>query len=54
MKSYVLEVSHVWSCCKIGQGPPKVIIWTILVELQYPVLQIKFQGNQSTGLREDM
>ena len=31
MKSYVLESSHVYSCCKIGQGPPKVIICTILV-----------------------
>ena len=31
----VLEFSYVWSCCKIGQGHPKVIIWTILVALQY-------------------
>ena len=52
MKSYFLEFSHIWSCPKIGQGHPKVIIWKILVVLQYQMLHIKFQGNQSIGLRE--
>ena len=47
---YVLEFSHVWSCHKIGQGQPKVIIWTILVVLQYPMLQIN-QDNRFTGSR---
>ena len=34
MKASVLEFSCVWSWRKIGQGQPKVIIWTILVLLQ--------------------
>ena len=29
-----------------SSGQPKVIIWTILVLLQYPMLHIKFQGNK--------
>ena len=33
MKSYILKFSHVWSCRKISQGLPKVIIQTILVLL---------------------
>ena len=45
--SYVLEYSHFWSCCKIGQGQPKIIICTIMVVLQYPMLHINFQGNDS-------
>ena len=53
MKYYVLEFSHVWSCHKTGQGQSKVIICTILVVLQYPMLHIEIQGNQSIGLREE-
>ena len=53
MKSYVLEFSYVWSCKKISQGQPQAIIWTILVVLEYSLLYIKFQGNQSTGSREE-
>ena len=34
-------------------GQPKVIICTILLLLQYPMLNIKFQGNQSTGSKEE-
>ena len=53
MKSYVPEFSYIWSCCKIGQGQSMEIIWIILVLLQYPMLHIKFQGNLSTGSREE-
>ena len=52
MKSYVLEFFLDWSCRKIGYDQPKVIIWTILVLLKYPMLHIKFQGNRSTSPRE--
>ena len=31
-----------WPCRKIGQGQPRVIIWTILVVLVYTMLHIKF------------
>ena len=51
---YILEFFHVWSCSNVGQGQPKVIIWTILVVLLYPMLQIKFQSNQSTGSSEEI
>ena len=52
MKSYGLEFS--WLIFgKIGQGQPKVTIWTILVLLQYPMLHINFQSNQSIGSREE-
>ena len=32
-----------WPCPKIGQGQSRVIIWTILVEPEYPMLHTKFQ-----------
>ena len=54
MKSYVLAFSHSWPCCKIGQGQPMVIIWTMLVLLQYPILHIKFQGDRSTVSRKEI
>ena len=37
----------------MGQDQPKVIILSILVLLQYPMLHIKFQCNRSTGSREE-
>ena len=33
-------------CRKIGQGQPKVVVWTILVVLTYPMLHTEFQGNR--------
>ena len=33
------------TCCKIGQGQPRVIIWTNLVVLEHPMLHTKFQGH---------
>ena len=58
MKSYVLAFSHIkvpeanvtlpWKC----QGQPKVIIWTFMVVLMYPMLHTKFQGRQSISSGE--
>ena len=36
---------QIWPCHKIGQGQPKVIIWTNLVVLEHPMLHIKFQDH---------
>ena len=33
----------------MGQGQPRVIIWTTLVELPYTMLHTKFQGHRSIG-----
>ena len=41
------------SCCKIGQGQPRVIIWTNYDGLESPMLHTKFRGNRSTGSREE-
>ena len=38
---------------KIGNGQPRVIIWTILVELEHPMLHTKFQGHRPFGSGED-
>lgn len=38
---------------KNGQGQPKVIVWTILVLLKYPMEHIKFEGNLSIGSKEE-
>ena len=35
---------QIWPCHKIGQGQPRVIIWTKLVVLKHPMLHTKFQG----------
>ena len=40
-------------CRKIGQGQPRVIIWTKLVVLEYPILHIKFQGHRPFGSGEE-
>ena len=34
---------QIWPCCKIGQGQPRVIIWTNFVVLEYPMLHTKFK-----------
>ena len=38
---------------KIGQGQPRVIIWTNLVLLKYPMLHLNFQGHRPFGYREE-
>ena len=37
----------------MGQGQPRVIIWTTLVVLPYTMLHINFQGHWSTGSGEE-
>ena len=37
----------------MGQGQPRVIIWTTLVVLPYTMLHTKFQGHWSTGSGEE-
>ena len=37
----------------MGQGQPRVIIWTILVVLPYTMLHTKFQGHWSIGSGEE-
>ena len=37
----------------MGQGQPRVIIWTTLVVLPYTMLHIKFQGHWSIGSGEE-
>ena len=38
--------------CKIGQGQPRVIIWTNLVVLEHPVVHTKFQGHRPFGAED--
>ena len=37
----------------MGQGQPRVIIWTTLVVLTYTMLHTKFQGHRLIGSREE-
>ena len=37
----------------MGQGQPRVIIWTTLVVLKYMILHTKFQGHWSIGSGEE-
>ena len=37
---------QIWPCRKIGQGQPRVIVWTNLVVLEHPMLHTKFQGHR--------
>ena len=52
--SYRKSLSYqIWPCHKIGQGQPRVIIWTNYDGQESSLLQTKFCGNQSTGSREE-
>ena len=44
--------TQIWPCRKIGQGQLRVIIWTNLKVLEYPMLHTKFQGHWPFGSRE--
>ena len=44
---------QIWPWRKMGQGQPRVIIWTTLVELSYTMLHTKFQGHRSIGSGEE-
>ena len=42
---------QIWPCHKIGQGQPRVIIWTNYDGQESLMLHTKFCGNRSTGSR---
>ena len=44
---------QIWPCRKIGQGQLRVIIWTNLGVLEYPMLHTNFQGHWPFGSREE-
>ena len=44
---------QIWPCRKIGQGQLRVIIWTNLEVLEYPMLHTNFQGHWPIGSREE-
>ena len=44
---------QIWPYRKKGQGQHKVIIWTILVVLAYPMLHTTFQGHRPIGSGEE-
>ena len=44
---------QIWPCRKIGPVQPRVIIWTNLVVLEYPMLHFEFQGHWPFGSGED-
>ena len=41
---YKSIMDQIWPCRKIGQGQPRVIIWTNLLVLEHPMLHTKSQG----------
>ena len=42
-----------WSCHKIGQGHPKVMIYINFVELHCLMLHAKFQNHRPSGSGEE-
>ena len=44
---------QIWPCRKIGQGQPRIIIWTNYDKQESSMLHTKFHGNRSTGSREE-
>ena len=44
---------QIWPCRKIGQGQPRVIIWTNYDGLESPMLHTKFRGNPPAGSGEE-
>ena len=42
-----------WTCRKIGQGQPMVIIYINFVELESPMLHAKFQDHRTSGSGEE-
>ena len=46
---YKNKMDQNWHCRKIGQGQPRVIIWTNLIWFEHPMLHTKFQGHRPFG-----
>ena len=44
---------QIWPWHKMGEGQPRVIIWTTLVVLAWTMLHTKFQGHRSIGSEEE-
>ena len=44
---------QIWPCRKIGQGQPRVIIWTNLVVFEHRMLHTMFQGHLPFGSGEE-
>ena len=44
---------QIWPCHKLGQGQPRIIIWTNYDGLESLMLHTKFPGNWSTGSGEE-
>ena len=44
---------QIWSCCKIGQGQPRAIIWTNYDGPESPMLHTKPKGNWPFGSGEE-
>ena len=51
--TYKSTRDQIWPCRKIGQGQPKVIIWTNLEVLEHSMLHTKFQSHLPFGSGED-
>ena len=52
LSSYKCLCYQIWPWPKIGQGHPRVIIWTNYDGLKSPTLHTKFRGNRPSGSRE--
>ena len=44
---------QIWPCREIGQGQPRVIIWTNYDVLESPMLHTKFRENRPAGSGEE-
>ena len=52
--SYRIKLCYqIWPCRKIGQGQPRIIIWTNYDGQESSMRHTKFRGNQSTGSEEE-
>ena len=40
---------QIWPCCKTVKGQPMTIIWTNLVDLEYPMLYIMIKPQSFLG-----
>ena len=49
---YKSKGDQIWPCRKIGQSQLRVISWTNLIVLKYPMLHTNFQGHRPFGSRE--
>ena len=48
-----ISLDQIWTCRKIGQGQPRVIIYIDFVELESPMIHAKFQDHRTSGSGEE-